>query len=804
MNERLAGLKRRILGATPSLCLQRARIWTRVYREHAELPIPRRRALALRTTLNEMSIRIDEDELIVGNHASTLRAAPIFPEYAVDWILKEIDDIDHRPAESYLIGEPGKIELQEICAWWKGQTLQDRSHALLSPELSEIHETGIVRAEGNMTSGDGHIAINHRKLLALGLGGYARLIAQADAAVDVSTREGLLKHQLYLAMADSLAGFTSFIRRFEALARAMSADPAASDRRRAELLEIARTCGAIAEAPPSNFREALQLTYFSQLVLQIESNGHSLSLGRMDQYLYPYYKADVEQGLLSEDEAAELLSCCWLKLLEVKKVRSWSHTRYSAGGPLYQNVTIGGVDADGRDAVNPLSFLILKSVGEMRLTQPNLSVRYHRGIRDDFMRACLDVIAKGFGMPAFNNDEVVIPGMLERGVSLEDARDYSAIGCIEVAVPGKWGYRTTGMSFLNLMRVFLAALDDGRDATSGKAFLPGTGRLPDFADFDQFMAALKRQLLYYTRASVAVDTAVDTALEELVPDILLSALTDDCIGRGRLLKEGGAVYDYISGLQVGLANLGNSLAAVRKLVFQEGSVKPEELMRALAADFAGPEGEALRLRLLNKGPKYGNDDEEADVLLAQAYGWYIDEIEHHHNTRFGRGPIGGGYYAGTSSISANVPSGSVVKATPDGRKAGTPLAEGASPSSGTDVLGPTAVFRSVARLPARRIFGGVLLNQKLAPQALASQADRARLIAMIRSFFDEMEGWHVQYNIVSRATLLDARAHPEKHRDLVVRVAGYSAFFNDLAPEQQDDIIARTEHELGGSKRLSV
>ena len=356
-------------------------------------------------------------------------------------------------------------------------------------------------------------------------------------------------------------------------------------------------------------------------------------------------------------------------------------------------------------------------------------MRYHRGIRDDFMRACLDVIAKGFGMPAFNNDEVVIPGMLERGVSLEDARDYSAIGCIEVAVPGKWGYRTTGMSFLNLMRVFLAALDDGRDATSGKAFLPGTGRLPDFADFDQFMAALKRQLLYYTRASVAVDTAVDTALEELVPDILLSALTDDCIGRGRLLKEGGAVYDYISGLQVGLANLGNSLAAVRKLVFQEGSVKPEELMRALAADFAGPEGEALRLRLLNKGPKYGNDDEEADVLLAQAYGWYIDEIEHHHNTRFGRGHIGGGYYAGTSSISANVPSGSVVKATPDGRKAGTPLAEGASPSSGTDVLGPTAVFRSVARLPARRIFGGVLLNQKLAPQALASQADRARLIA---------------------------------------------------------------------------
>jgi formate C-acetyltransferase len=352
------------------------------------------------------------------------------------------------------------------------------------------------------------------------------------------------------------------------------------------------------------------------------------------------------------------------------------------------------------------------------------------------------------------------------------------------------------MSFLNLMRVFLATLDDGRDATSHKTFLPGTGKLADFHDFEDLMEALKRQTIFYTRASVAVDTAVDTALEELVPDILLATLTDDCIGRGKHLKEGGAVYDFISGLQVGIANLGNSLAAVRKFVFEDHSVQPSELMKALAEDFSGPGGEALRLRLLNKAPKYGNDDGSVDSLLVRAYDFYIDEIEKHHNTRFGRGPIGGGYYPGTSSISANVPSGSVVKASPDGRKAGTPLAEGASPSSGTDVSGPTAVFKSVAKLPARRIFGGVLLNQKLSPQAIAGEADRAKLIAMIRAFFDELEGWHVQYNIVSRSTLLDAKAHPEKHRDLVVRVAGYSAYFNDLAPEQQDDIIARTEHEL--------
>jgi len=797
MNARLAALKQRIQSATPSLCLDRARIWTRIHRDHAELPIARRRALALRTTLQEMAIRIDEGELIVGNHSGATRAASIFPEYAVDWILKEIDGIDRRPAESYTIGAMEKEELKEICRWWQGRTLQDRSHALLSPEMTAIHETGIVRAEGNMTSGDGHIAINHRKLLELGLGGYARLVAAADAAVDVASWDGLRRHQLYLAMQDSLAGFSAFIRRFQTLALSQAGDTGSRDEhRRAELRQIADTCGAIAEDPPRTFREALQLTYFSQLVLQIESNGHSLSLGRLDQYLYPYYRRDRDSGLISAEEAEELLSATWLKLLEVKKVRSWSHTRYSAGGPLYQNVTIGGVDRDGRDAVNELSYLILKSVGEMRLTQPNLSVRYHRGMSREFLEATLDVIAKGFGMPAFNNDEVVIPGMLERGVSLEDARDYAAIGCIEVAVPGKWGYRTTGMSFLNLMRVFLAALDDGRDATSGQTFLPGTGKLADFRDFDQFMAALKRQMVFYTRASVIVDTAVDSALEELVPDVLLSALTDDCIGRGKHLKEGGAVYDYISGLQVGIANLGNSIAAVKKFIFEDHSIPAAELMQALATDFAGPEGEALRLKLLNKAPKYGNDDEKTDALLNEAYGWYMDEIEKHHNTRYGRGPIGGGYYPGTSSISANVPSGSVVKASPDGRKAGTPLAEGASPSSGTDVSGPTAVFKSVARLPAQRIFGGVLLNQKLSPQAIAGEADRAKLIALIRAFFDDLAGWHVQYNIVSRSTLLDAKAHPEKHRDLVVRVAGYSAYFNDLAAEQQDDIIARTEHDL--------
>lgn len=795
MTSRLKHLKDEILSAEPRLCVERARIYTRVYRDNENLPIVRKRALALRATLEESTIYINDGELIVGNTASRARSAAIFPEYAVNWIFKEIGGIDNRPAESYGATEEMKAEIKELCSWWKGRTLQERAEANFSPTLAAINESGIVHAEGNMTAGDGHIAANLGRVLALGIGGYAAYVRRANDALDLVSYEDLKKRQLYLAMLDALAGFSTWIRRYETLARSQASacvDPV----RKAELEEIAQTCAAIAEKAPTSFHQALQLTCFVQLALQIESNGHSVSLGRMDQYLYPFYRKDARAGLVTSEQAKELLSCFWLKLLAVKKVRSWSHTRFSAGGPLYQNVTIGGVTRDGKDAVNELSYLILESVGDMKLTQPNLSVRYHKDMSDEFLKAAIEVIKCGFGMPAFNNDEVVVPGMLKLGVSIEDARDYSAIGCIEVAVPGKWGYRTTGMSFLNLMRVFLATLNDGKDTKTGQTFHGGTGTLESFKGFDELMAAWKDQLAYYAKASVGIDAAIDLALEELVPDILCSTFTDDCVARGKHIKEGGAVYDWVSGLQVGIANLGNSLAAIKKFVFEERSVSPTQLLDALESDFAGPSGEFLRLHLLNQAPKYGNDDDYVDSLVVEAYGAYVGEMAKYHNTRYGRGPIGGGYYPGTSSISSNVPSGSVVPATPDGRHAWTPLAEGCSPTQGTDTSGPSAVFNSIAKLPAIDIFGGVLLNQKLTPQMLAGDGQRDKLIALLRTFFDELKGWHVQYNIVSRETLLDAKRNPAKHRDLVVRVAGYSAYFNDLAAETQDDIIARTEQEL--------
>ncbi len=792
---RIAGLKEKILSSGSTICTERARIYTEVYREHEDTPVILKRAYALERTLKEMTIFIDDGELIVGNQSSALRAAPIFPEYVTAWIIKELDEFDKRPGDAFFVAEEQKKELRELCLYWEGKTLIERGYSLMSPLNREIHDAGIIRAEGNLTSGDAHIAVNLEKILAIGLQGYLYEIEMAETKLQEADGEYISKSNFYTALKTGIRSFQSFIERYERLASDLSFH-APGPERKSELVKISACCRNIKNNPPSGFYEALQLTWFVQLVLQIESNGHSVSLGRMDQYLLKFYQEDKAAGTITTDFALELLENTWLKLLSVNKIRSWSHTRFSAGGPLYQNVTIGGQTTDGRDAVNELSFLILDSVGRMKLTQPNLSVRFHKNISPEFLGCCIDVIGKGFGMPAFNNDEIVIPSLIGLGVAKEDAYNYSAIGCIEIAVPGKWGYRCTGMSFLNFMRVFLAAMNNGHDTMSGKTFFPGTGQFEDFAGFGELMSAWKQQVSLYTKASVEIDTAADLAIEELVPDILCSAFVDDCISRGKTIKEGGSVYDFISGLQVGIANLGNSMAAIKKLVFEENRISRAELMKYLRNNFEGQEGERIRQILLNFAPKYGNDDDYVDQLLVEAYMCYIDELEKYHTTRFGRGPVGCAYYAGTSSISSNVPSGSVVPATPDGRKAFTPVAEGCSPTSGTDTLGPTAVFKSVSKLPTGLILGGVLLNQKLSPSSLSNETQKQKLISILRTFFASLKGWHVQYNIVSRETLLDAKKNPENHRDLVVRVAGYSAFFTTLSPDTQDDIIARTEQSL--------
>lgn len=788
MTERLNLYRERILSRTPSICTERAEFYTRTYRENEDKPVIVKRALALKETLENMTIRIEPEEIIVGNHSSAIYGAPIFPEYAVEWIVREIDEFEKRPGDAYFPDRDTKEKLLEICRFWENRTTLDKGRTLMGGTLREIHDSGIIKAEGNLTSGDAHIAANYREILSEGLGWYVRRVEKLMAGAGD-------KREFYSSVLISLKAFQTFMGRFALLAGELSENEK-NPSRKEELLKIRHVCAHIREGKPESFHQALQLMYFVQLVLQIESNGHSQSMGRMDQYLYPFYRADMDKGLIDDDNVMELLENTWLKLVSMKKIRSWSHTRFSAGGPLYQNVTIGGQLRDGGDGVNELSFLILRSVGEAKLTQPNLSVRFHRNIDSRFLDECIEVIRMGFGMPAFNNDAIVIPSFLNIGVEEEDAWDYSAIGCIETAVPGKWGYRCTGKHFLNFMRVFLAALDDGTDPVSGKQFCRGIGRLEDFSDFSQVLEAWEKQIRYYAKAGIDIDSAIDMVLRDETPDLLCSAFTDKCLERGLTVHEGGSKYDFVSGLQVGIANLADSLAAIKKLVFDEKKLSAGELMNALGSDFEGQQGEMVRQILLNHAPKYGNDDNYADALLVEAYNYYIDEIRKYRTIREGKGPIGCRYYGGTSSISGNVPAGSVVPATPDGRKAWRPLAEGASPTGGADRKGPTAVMKSVAKLPAEEILGGVLLNQKLSPSTLESTENRNKLKSLLHGFFDRLKGWHVQFNIVDRETLLAARDNPEDYRDLIVRVAGYSAFFTTLSPETQNDIIARTEQSL--------
>ncbi len=793
LTPRMAAYRERMLSTLPRVCAERAVLATQSERAHSADPLAVRRARMLETVLAGMTVYIEPETLIAGNQASSNRAAPVFPEYALDWLIDELDELNKRDGDRFLIDEADKARLIEIAPFWRGRTLKDAGLAMMPEHARLLYDIGVIKAEGNITSGDAHIAADYALLLEKGLLDFKIRALDSLDHLDLNEPENIGKYHFYRAVARSVDAVICFAGRYADLAEA-TARTAPAERAR-ELTEMARILRKVPAGPAETLREAVQSVWLVHCALQIESNGHSLSYGRMDQYFQPFYARDLAAGRITREAAVELMVNLWLKTFSVNKIRPWSHTRFSAGSPLYQNVTIAGQTADGHDAVNEFSRIILDSVAQVRLPQPNLTVRYHRGLTDDFMRRAVALIRLGIGMPAFNSDEVIVPSLIEKGVAPEDAINYSAIGCVEVAVPGKWGYRCTGMSFINFPRTLLIAMNDGVDPASGRRVWSGMGHFRNMTDFSQLMAAWDGCVRHLARQAAVIDSCCDLALEREAADILLSALCGDCIKRGLNLKQGGAVYDFISDLQVGIANLADSLAAVKQVVFEDGALSPARLWEALCANFAGEENERIRQMLLD-APKYGNDDDAADLLLVEAYNSYIDEMHGLKSTRYGRGPIGGTYYAGTSSISANVPQGASTPATPDGRRAGEPLAEGCSPSHGMDTHGPTAVFRSVAKLPTHEITGGVLLNQKVTPDMLSRPENREKLILLIRTFFNRLEGFHVQYNVVSRETLLDAQAHPEKHRDLIVRVAGYSAFFNALSRTTQDDIIARTEQEL--------
>lgn len=795
LTERMKEFREEVLDEKPYIDVQRAILATLAYKENLNQPRVMVRAKMLEKVLDNMSIYIEDKSLLAGNQATKNRNAPIFPEYTMEFVMKELDQFEKRDGDVFYITEKTKEQLREIAPFWQNNNLRARGEALLPEEVRVFMETGVFGMEGKLNAGDAHLAVNYERILKDGLRGYEKRVKEYKASLDLTDPESIDKYCFYNAVLIVLEAVRNFANRYSVLAKDL-AEKELNQERKIELLEISRICSKVPYEPAETFREAVQSVWFIQLILQIESNGHSLSYGRFDQYMYPYYNRDIKNGTIKESEALELLTCLWIKTLTINKVRSQAHTLSSAGSPMYQNVTIAGQTIDKKDAVNDLSFLVLKSVAQTRLTQPNLTVRYHKNINKHFLDECVEVMRLGFGMPALNNDEIIIPSFMDWQVKEEDAYNYSAIGCVETAVPGKWGYRCTGMSYINFPRMLLCTMNNGVDLTSNKRFTKGYGYFTEMESYEELLKAWDKTIREITRYSVIVENVIDKASERDVPDILCSALTDDCIARGKTIKEGGAVYDFISGLQVGIANMADCLAAIKKLVYEEKKITKQELWDAILDDFSSPENKKIQEMLIREAPKYGNDDDYVDQLIVEAYDSYIEEIEKYPNTRYNRGPIGGIRYAGTSSISANVGQGMSTMATPDGRNAFEPLAEGCSPAHNSDKNGPTAVFKSVSKLRTNKITGGVLLNQKMTPQMLSTEENRQKLELLIKTFFNRLHGYHVQYNIVSKETLIDAQKHPEKHKDLIVRVAGYSAFFNVLSKKTQDDIIGRTEQSL--------
>ena len=795
LTERMKEFREEVLDEKPYIDAQRAILATLAYKENLNQPRVMVRAKMLEKVLDNMSIYIEDKSLLAGNQANKNRNAPIFPEYTMEFVMNELDQFEKRDGDVFYITEKTKEQLREIAPFWQNNNLRARGEALLPEEVRVFMETGVFGMEGKLNAGDAHLAVNYERILKDGLKGYEKRVKEYKATLDLTDPESIDKYCFYNAVLIVLEAVRNFANRYSVLAKDL-AEKELNQERKIELLEISRICSKVPYEPAETFREAVQSVWFIQLILQIESNGHSLSYGRFDQYMYPYYDRDIKNGTIKESEALELLTCLWIKTLTINKVRSQAHTLSSAGSPMYQNVTIAGQTIDKKDAVNDLSFLVLKSVAQTRLTQPNLTVRYHKNINKHFLDECVEVMRLGFGMPALNNDEIIIPSFMDWQVKEEDAYNYSAIGCVETAVPGKWGYRCTGMSYINFPRMLLCTMNNGVDLTSNKRFTKGYGYFTEMESYEELLKAWDKTIREITRYSVIVENVIDKASERDVPDILCSALTDDCIARGKTIKEGGAVYDFISGLQVGIANMADCLAAIKKLVYEEKKITRQELWNAILDDFSSPENKKIQEMLIREAPKYGNDDDYVDQLIVEAYDSYIEEIEKYPNTRYNRGPIGGIRYAGTSSISANVGQGMSTMATPDGRNAFEPLAEGCSPAHNSDKNGPTAVFKSVSKLRTNKITGGVLLNQKMTPQMLSTEENRQKLELLIKTFFNRLHGYHVQYNIVSKETLIDAQKHPEKHKDLIVRVAGYSAFFNVLSKKTQDDIIGRTEQSL--------
>lgn len=767
----------------PEVEADRACLLTESYKANEALPIVLKRAKALEHILANMTTVIRDEELIVGNLTTKPRSTSIFPEFSYKWIPAEFETLAKRTGDAFNISDDVKAKLTQAFTYWDGRTVNELATEYMYPETKTAMAHGLFTVGNYYFNGVGHISVDYKKVLAKGFNGIIKEAEDEMAKSDASAPDFIKKRRFLEAVIITSKAAIAFAGRFAAMADEMAGK--ASGKRADELRRIAENCRSVPANPAGSFYEALQSFWFVQAIIQIESNGHSISPMRFDQYIYPYYKADVlDAKKLSKEDAQELLDCLWVKFNDVNKVRDQASTKGFGGYPMFQNLIVGGQDSTGQDATNELSIACLEASAHTKLPQPSISIRSWSMSPDELLIKAAEVSRVGLGMPAYYNDEVIIPALVSRGLTLADARDYGVIGCVE---PQKGG-KTEGWhdaAFFNMAKVLEVTLNNGMD--KGVQVGPRTGELTSFTSFEQLIDAYRDQMAYFVKLLVNADNSVDLAHAERATLPFTSSMVEDCIGRGKSIQEGGAVYNFTGPQGVGVANVGDSLMVLKELAFDNKVFTLDQFKQALANNFDAKF--SYMLEDIDRVSKFGNDIAEADLLAREAALIYCREVEKYKN------PRGGQFQPGLYPVSANVPMGGDVGALPDGRKAGTPLADGVSPVSGRDVNGPTAAANSVAALDHAIASNGTLFNQKFHPSALNGREGLENLAALVRGYFDR-KGMHVQYNVIGRDTLLEAQKTPEKYKNLVVRVAGYSAHFTSLDKSLQDDIINRTEQHF--------
>jgi formate C-acetyltransferase len=778
---RVAAIKQRLLNEPRLLDVERARYTTEAYRATEGQPMALRRARMLLHLARRMSITIHPDEIIVGNRSLLSRMGVIAPEGAVDWVDRELDILPTRPQDRFQTTPEIVHELrEEIFPYWRGKTLED-TVAQRVPDDVRVAVAGKVFSLNQTDHAQGHILPDVEAWLRLGVDGLRSQLNQSRERQRPERPDA--NPVFYDAALIALQAAEELMLRYADLA-AHQAEAAVDEARETELRQISAVCRRLAHQPATTFHEALQATWFLFVLLQMESNASSFSPGRFDQYMLPFLEADMVADRINLDEAQELLEHFWLKFSEIVLLRSSHSARYFAGFPIGFNIVLGGQTADGSDATNLLSYMCLRAQADLGMTQPNLSIRIHERSPEEFLRVASFVIGKGSGMPQVFNDEVIIPGQINRGVTPEDALNYAVVGCVELSTPGK-ALGWSDASMFNLTRILELTLFGGKDPQTGEQIGLPTPTLAEMTSFDELEAAYDRQLAHFVPLMVKGCNIVDSIHAELLPSPMLSLAIQDCVARGLDVTAGGAHYNF-SGVQgVQIANVADSLIAVKQAVFDERWIGSQDLLDALAGDFA--DHEVLRQRLIHRAPKYGNDDERVDRFASRWGDRYCELVSQHATIR------GGVYQPGFYTVSAHVPMGAHVGATPDGRRANTPLADGGlSPSAGRDLRGATAVLQSVGKLDLRLASNGTLLNMKFLPSFFAGERALDKFVLLLRGFC-RLYIPHVQFNVVDATTLRAAQANPEEYRSLVVRVAGYSAYFTELDRELQDEIIQRTE-----------